>query len=144
MRKVAVILWLFCVAFVLILTGCSKIEDKYCYYKDSRGYIDKYIYAGKSKKEAIYSRNNYKYYREKSIKRFDEECIKDGLLSVSAKRKVSVLRYYYDIGVAKVVFKFRKSRKATRIDNRKTVVFIPMNLLHDSLPILDTVKFEMY
>lgn len=134
----------FLILMAFIFQGCSSKEIQYCYYKDKRGYIDKYVYCGKNIEQAKKVKFNYLNIRPNSIKEFGVVCIRQGLRSIKGKWPVEIIRHYPEDNVSKVRFRFEKSSLAERIDSRVSTVYLPTFLLHDSLPKVDTVKFILY
>jgi len=129
---------------LILLVGCENNKDiKYCYYIDYRNYIHKYIYISIDKDKAVKVQDLYGKLKDNSISEFRNECASQGLSSIRAKKKGEIIRYYPELGIAKVLFRFTNEElnAPARMDVRKRKYYVPMLLLHDTLPKIDTVQY---
>ncbi len=128
---------------LILLMSCTR-DIKYCYYQDGRGYVDKDVAVCKDAKNAKLLNNVYLSVRPHSICQFDKEALEYRTGYLQAKVPVEVIRYYPEDSIAKVIFRTTKRLPYYRIDNRVSRVYVPMLLLHDTLPAVDTVKYIEY
>lgn len=128
----------------LLLQSCTTGEFKYCYYQDSRQYIDKFVAVGDNIREAKLLSRYYQTVRPHSINEFERVRMDAKLCYImTGKDLVEVVRYYPSDSVAKVIFRSTEPLPI-RIDNRVIRAYVPMLLLHDSLPAVDTVGYIEY
>lgn len=132
----------------LLLQSCTTGEFKYCYYQDnSHMFIDKSVVTGDNVREAKLAREYYQSIRPRSIREFDSTILNNGLNIISGERgeimSVEVVRYYPSDSVAKVISRATEP-SPTRLDTRVIIAYVPMLLLHDSLPAVDTVGYIEY
>lgn len=130
--------------YILLLSGCVK-EEKFLYYKDDRNYIDKYITAGMRKRDAVILDSLYLNVRPQSINGFNESVYthKVRFVDISAKKKVEVVRCFPELGIAKII-SISTTKTPYRIDNRACRCYVPLRVLHDTFPAVDTVRFIEY
>lgn len=116
---------------------------KYLYFQDYRSYVHKQSYVSIEKHNASIINDMYLNLGEGNFRDFANECGKIGSSSISAKKIGEVIRYYPELGIAKVLFRFTNEElnAPARMDVRKRSYYVPMLLLHDTLPKVDTVKY---
>nr|WP_320120052.1 hypothetical protein [uncultured Marinifilum sp.] len=131
---------------VVVLNSCKDREEKYCYYKDYRSYVHKQFFLSSKKKLAIKAKEKYLELEDDSVYEFKNACVREGISFLKAKKKGEILRYYPDLGIAKVLFRFTNEElnAPARIDVRRRSYYVPILLLHDTLPKVDTVKYMPY
>jgi len=131
------------IGIVLLFISCGTGEYKYGYYKDYRGYIHKQFFCSTDKEQAIWLVSRYKNLGTNSSSDFESECVKRGIGWIKAKKAGEIIRYYPDLGIAKVLYRFSNEELNTpaRLDVRKRKCYVPLLLLHDTLPKVDTVRY---
>ncbi len=130
---------------IFFFLACTERETKYCYYQDHRGYVDKESIAEGSLKEAKEIMRLYRDIRPLSIKEFDRLLSDKKVYLLEGKALVEVIRYYPEDSIAKVIWRpLFNPQVPARLDTRKFKVYVPMQLLHDTLPAVDTVKYIEY
>ena len=130
------------IGLALLFISCGTEEYKYGYYKDYRGYIHKQFFCSSDKEKAIWLVDRYKNLGTNSSSDFESECIRKGIGCIKAKKVGEIIRYYPDLGIAKVLYRFSNEElnAPARIDVRKRKYYVPLLLLHDTLPKVDTVR----
>ena len=129
--------------FFLCFSCTKEREKKYGYYKDYREYIHKQFFCSSDKEKAIWLADQYQNFGSSSITDFHGECARREIGSIKAKKGGEIIRYYPELGIAKMLFRFTNEELnvPARIDVRKRKYYVPMLLLHDTLPRIDTVKY---
>jgi len=110
---------------------------------DYRSYVHKQFFVSKDKDLAIEAKEMYMELGESNSDSMETKCIIKGMGWIRAKKKGEIIRYYPELGIAKVLFRFTNEElnAPARIDVRKRTCYVPMLLLHDTLPKIDTVKY---
>ena len=131
------------ICLFILLISCQPEDYKHGYYKDHRGYIHKQFFCSSDKEKAIWLVDRYQNLGKKSSSNFEDECVRRGIGCVKAKKVGEVIRYYPDLGIAKVLYRFSNEElnAPARIDVRKRKYYVPLLLLHDTLPKVDTVRY---
>lgn len=131
------------ICLVILLVSCQPEEYKHGYYKDYRGFIHKQFFCSSDKEKAIWLVDRYQNLGRKSITDFHNECARKEIACIKAKKVGEVIRYYSDLGIAKVLYRFSNEElnAPARIDVRKRKYYVPILLLHDTVPKVDTVKY---
>ncbi len=135
------------IIFICFLFSCSEREKKYYYYQDSRGYVDEQMMGGGDVMKAKKIQKLYQEIRPESIIAFSEKrySVVGNYYILEGKALVEVIRYYPEDSIAKVIWRpLFNPQVPARLDTRKFKVYVPMQLLHDTLPAVDTVKYIEY
>ena len=129
--------------FFIFLLSCQRGEEKYFYYKDERGYIHKQFFVSSDKQKAIKLHNMYKKLKVRNLVDFERTCVINGYGCIESKKKGEIIRLYPELGIAKVLFRFtnQELNAPLRIDVRKRKYYVPLILLQDTIPKLDTIKY---
>ena len=131
------------VCLVMFFISCQPKEKKYCYFQDYRSFVHKQSYVSIEKHKASKLNDMYMNLGESSFIDFANECGKIGTSSIRAKKMGEIIRYYPELGIAKVLFRFSNEElnAPARMDVRKRKYYVPIMLLHDTVPEVDTVKY---
>ncbi len=131
------------ICLLTLLISCQPEEYKHGYYKDYRGYIHKQFYCSSDKEKAIWLADRYQNMGKKCFSDFGNECARREIGCIKAKKVGEVIRYYPDLGIAKVLYRFSNEELnvPARMDVRKRKYYVPILLLHDTVPKVDTVKY---
>ncbi|WP_321515086.1 hypothetical protein [Marinifilum fragile] len=126
--------------FLLFIFSCSEKDRKYCYY---RGYIHKQFFCTVDKEKAVWLADQYKNLGNSSFVDFSNRCAKNEIGCINKKKECEIIRYYPELGIAKALFRFTNEELGVspRLDVRKRKYYVPIILLHDTLPKVDTVRY---
>jgi len=129
---------------ILILFSCNRVrEKKICYLKDEKGHIIYGIVVGRTFEEACIARDLYANYWGISINEFDLKANWLNLRFING-RQVDVLKYYPNQQIARIRYLPERQVSLGRVHSDVETFYIPMLLLHDSWPLVDTIKFKPY